>query len=116
MFLARRPPGGVNSRRWEFPGGKVEAHECAKTSLIREFREELGVEVEVAGVLARGEFTNRGVQYRLEAYRVVMPSDPVTLHEHEETDWFDFEEAEKLDLVPSDRDLLPQLQAALASN
>ncbi len=113
MLLARRTVGGVNSRLWEFPGGKVEENESAEASLIREFREELGVEVNVESFLARGGFTHRGVPFRLEAYRVVMPADPVTLREHEEVGWFDFEEVETLELVPSDRGLLPGLRAAL---
>lgn len=38
---------------WEFPGGKCEAGESEKEALVRELREELGIESEVGRLFAR---------------------------------------------------------------
>ena len=48
VLLAQRPPGKSMAGLWEFPGGKIETGERPEDSLIREAREELGIEVETA--------------------------------------------------------------------
>lgn len=46
ILLAQRPLGKAMAGRWEFPGGKLLDGEPATHALVRELREELGVEVE----------------------------------------------------------------------
>jgi 8-oxo-dGTP diphosphatase len=48
VLIAQRPEGKQLAGLWEFPGGKVEKGETPEECLIRELREELGIETQVA--------------------------------------------------------------------
>lgn len=48
VLIAQRPEGKQLAGLWEFPGGKVEPGETPEECLIRELREEIGVETKVA--------------------------------------------------------------------
>ncbi len=45
VLIAQRPQGKALAGLWEFPGGKIEPDERPEDALIRELREELGIEV-----------------------------------------------------------------------
>lgn len=48
VLLARRPANKDMAGLWEFPGGKVDPGERPEMTLIRELREELGIQVQEA--------------------------------------------------------------------
>ena len=44
VLLSRRPEDKVMGGLWEFPGGKMERGESPESALIREMKEELGID------------------------------------------------------------------------
>lgn len=45
VLLAQRPEGKSLAGLWEFPGGKLNPNETPEQALVRELKEELGVDV-----------------------------------------------------------------------
>ena len=48
VLVAQRPEGKTMAGLWEFPGGKVDDGEKPEAALIRELKEELGIDVSEA--------------------------------------------------------------------
>lgn len=63
VLVQRRPEGKPMAGLWEFPGGKVEPGELPDTALVREIREELGVELSAEG-LTPAVFASEGLGER----------------------------------------------------
>ena len=68
VLIARRPEGKSMAGLWEFPGGKVQPGETPEAALIRELREELGVDTRES-CLAPFAFAS----HRYERFQLLMP-------------------------------------------
>jgi 8-oxo-dGTP diphosphatase len=111
VLVAQRADGPF-AGCWEFPGGKVEPGETDLEGLVRECREELGVEVTPQDFL--GEVPLDGVVGRgdpgastLRVWWGRVTAGVVTPHEHSELRWVDTDGLAGLDWIAADRPLLP---------
>src|SRR5580693_6293520 len=68
VLLAQRPAGKMMAGLWEFPGGKVQEGETPEAALIRELKEELGIDV-TESCLAPLTFAS----HRYERFHLLMP-------------------------------------------
>jgi len=68
VLLARRPEGKPMAGLWEFPGGKVLPGETPEAALLRELREELGIDV-TAACLAPFTFAS----HAYDGFHLLMP-------------------------------------------
>jgi 8-oxo-dGTP diphosphatase len=60
ILICRRRADQPHALKWEFPGGKIEGDETPEAALIRELREELGIEAERPEEITRYEFAYPG--------------------------------------------------------
>jgi 8-oxo-dGTP diphosphatase len=111
VLIAQRPEGKALAGLWEFPGGKVELNERPETALIRELREELGIEVEEA-CLAPLTFAS----FAYPEFHLLMPlyicrrwKGLVTAHEHKALKWVAAKDLRAYAMPPADAPLIPAL-------
>jgi len=112
ILLARRPEGKKMAGMWEFPGGKVEPGETPEAALVRELREELGIEV-AAGDVAPFVFAS----HPYENFHLLMPvflcrrwqGKPVP-REGQALAWVEPERLVEYPMPPADRPLIPMLR------
>ena len=56
ILMALRHPEQIPGNVWEIPGGKVEKGETERDALVREMKEELGIDVSVGPLLSVASF------------------------------------------------------------
>lgn len=111
VLIARRPQGKTMAGLWEFPGGKVEAGELPEQTLIRELREELGIDVTQA-CIAPLTFAS----HRYDDFHLLMPlwicrrwEGIAEAKEGQELAWVRPQRLRDYPMPPADEPLIPHL-------
>jgi 8-oxo-dGTP diphosphatase len=115
VLLARRPQGKAMAGLWEFPGGKVHEGETPEAALIRELKEELGIDT-AESCLAPFAFASHGYP----DFHLLMPlyacrrwtGTPAAL-EGQELAWVRPQRLADYPMPPADRPLVAMLQDLL---
>ena len=112
VLIAKRPQGKQLAGLWEFPGGKVDPGERPEAALIRELKEELGVDVNEA---CRAPFVFASHGY--ESFHLLMPlflcrrwSGTVVAREHAALAWVKPNKLSDYPMPPADAPLVAYLR------
>ena len=102
ILITRRKEGKHLAGYWEFPGGKIEKGESPETSLIREIKEELSIEIAVQNHLADSVFDYKEKQIELKGYYAQYISGEVYLVDHDAFEWVYPSELKDYIFAPAD--------------
>jgi 8-oxo-dGTP diphosphatase len=115
VLLAERPAGKPMAGLWEFPGGKMHDGETPETALVRELKEELGIDV-TESCLAPLTFAS----HRYENFHLLMPlyvcrrwQGMVTPHEGQRLAWVRPPRLAEYSMPPADKPLVAVLRDLL---
>ncbi|TCO73477.1 8-oxo-dGTP diphosphatase MutT [Rhodovulum euryhalinum] len=115
VLLAQRPQGKAMAGLWEFPGGKVEPGETPEAALMRELKEELGIDT-WSSCLAPLTFASHGY----EDFHLLMPlfvcrkwQGQPHGHEGQALAWVRPKDLRTYPMPPADLPLIPFLRDLL---
>ncbi len=117
VLACQRSRSAVYPLKWEFPGGKIEPGESAPQALVRELREELGIEAKIGEEFYRQEWTypegvddpGRDGTFRVLYYTVRSFSGEPTNRVFEQVRWVAPADLLRMDILEGNRSALELL-------
>jgi 8-oxo-dGTP diphosphatase len=97
------------SKKYEFPGGKIEVGETQKEALKRELFEELNILPEIKSLFITVVHEYPDFELTMHSFICEVETKELTLHEHINLEWLTINELEKLDWAAADIPIVNKL-------
>ena len=109
ILICQRRPGGGCGGMWEFPGGKLEPGETPAQCVIRECREELGVEISLKGLREQNSYQYPDSEISFSFFEAELLSGDPCLRVHQAIAWRPPCRLTEYEFGPADRRLVREL-------
>lgn len=111
FMICRRPENKGCALLWEFPGGKLEAGETPRQALVRECREELGIEIQAGAFFYDDTYQYPDVEVHLSIYFAQIQYGEPHLYEHADMKYIYADEIDSYAFCPADQSILKWIKA-----
>ncbi len=109
FMICQRPATKSCALLWEFVGGKVEKGETKEAALIRECREELGIELTVGDVYTEVVHEYPDITVHLTLFNAAISDGTPQKLEHNDIRWITPEEIPQYNFCPADIEIVAKL-------
>mgnify|MGYP001026884927 CR=1 FL=1 len=111
FFCAQRADKGELSKKWEFPGGKIELGETHQEALVREIKEELDTEIKVGDFIVTVQHEYNSFILTMHCYECCVISGSLNLTEHIDCKWLTLAEMKEYDFAEADIPVIDKLSS-----
>ena len=113
ILLSQRTADKSFPGQWEFPGGKIESSETANEALVRELKEELGIDIDNSYLFKRIEHYYDSFTANIEFFLVDSWSGELSGEEGQLVRWFSVRDLRDLPILAADNPVIEELQELL---
>ena len=102
---------GTRAGKYDFPGGRVEPGESLHTALVRETKEECGLDIEIGKPIFVGEWSPIVKNMQLQIFGLFLKcvtthTNVVLSQDHDDYQWINPSDYDKYDLIPPNKEVL----------
>lgn len=109
FLICKRPANKARGLLWEFVGGKIEKGESGEEALIRECREELGIDISVKDVFCDAVHEYPDITVHLTVFNAAIKEGVPALLEHCDMKWINAFDIDNYEFCPADKEILNKI-------
>ena len=110
VLVTQRSEHMPHPLKWEFPGGKLKAGETPESCIIREIREELGVEISVIQLLPSVRHRYSDLDIKLIPFVCTIRKGEIDLSEHRSYSWVPRSQLDRIDWLEADIEVVALIE------
>ncbi len=116
FMICQRPAHKTRGLLWEFVGGKVEPGESKEAALIRECREELGIELAVGDIFMDVLHEYPDLTVHLTLFHATVAAGTPQKLEHQDIQWITPARIPEFDFCPAVEEILARIRQLFPSS